>query len=129
VFQNLKISGRQGKEKPRFVIYKIGKDVDTKEDKIVVETVVTEKEIEEKGKSQSSYEFFISHLPRDEPRWAVYDFEFEKEGAGKRNKLVFYHWYAFLYALFSVEICILTVCFGSGLPRVKASLFLNGGFQ
>ena len=46
------------------------------------------------GKTSSSKEYddFVADLPEDQCRWAVYDFEFEKEGAGKRNKIVFVAW-------------------------------------
>ncbi|KAJ6508445.1 actin depolymerizing factor [Mycena sanguinolenta] len=44
-------------------------------------------------KSESpKYDDFIADLPEAECRWAVYDFEFEKEGGGKRSKLVFVAW-------------------------------------
>ncbi|KAJ7818504.1 actin depolymerizing factor [Mycena olivaceomarginata] len=45
-----------------------------------------------KTSQSNNYEEFIADLPEFECRWAVYDFEFEKEGAGKRNKLVFVSW-------------------------------------
>ncbi|KAF9241151.1 putative COF1-cofilin, partial [Melanogaster broomeanus] len=45
----------------------------------------------EKSSSSSNYEEFIADLPENECRWAVYDFEFEKEGA-KRNKICFFSW-------------------------------------
>ncbi|PFH51257.1 hypothetical protein AMATHDRAFT_75099 [Amanita thiersii Skay4041] len=48
--------------------------------------------IVEKTSESIDYEDFVSDLPETECRWAVYDFEFEKEGAGKRNKLVFVSW-------------------------------------
>ncbi|KAK0191243.1 actin depolymerizing factor [Armillaria mellea] len=35
---------------------------------------------------------FVADLPETECRWAIYDFEFEKEGAGKRNKICFFSW-------------------------------------
>lgn len=39
------------------------------------------------------YEEFLKHLPENEPRYAVFDFEFEKEdGSGKRNRIVFINW-------------------------------------
>ncbi|KAI0030350.1 hypothetical protein K488DRAFT_87845 [Vararia minispora EC-137] len=44
-----------------------------------------------KKSDDSSYESFISDLPETECRWAVYDFEFEKDG-GKRNKITFFSW-------------------------------------
>ncbi|KAF8349533.1 hypothetical protein F5887DRAFT_946645 [Amanita rubescens] len=46
----------------------------------------------EKSSSSTDYDEFMSDLPEDQCRWAVYDLEFEKEGAGKRNKLVFVSW-------------------------------------
>jgi len=41
-----------------------------------------------------AHETFVADLPKDECRWAVYDFEFlkEGEGEGKRNKLCFISW-------------------------------------
>jgi cofilin len=45
----------------------------------------------EKVSSSTDYDDFIADLPETECRWAVYDFEFEKEGAG-RNKLTFVSW-------------------------------------
>ncbi|KAF7348368.1 Actin depolymerizing factor [Mycena sanguinolenta] len=51
----------------------------------------TEIVVVKKSESQS-YDDFIADLPETECRWAVYDFEFEKEGGGKRNKLVFVAW-------------------------------------
>ena len=46
----------------------------------------------EKSSSSTDYDEFMLDLPEDQCRWAVYDLEFEKEGAGKRNKLVFISW-------------------------------------
>jgi hypothetical protein len=43
--------------------------------------------------SDETYETFLAELPEQECRWAVYDFAFEKEGAGKRNKICFISWY------------------------------------
>lgn len=45
-----------------------------------------------KSSDSQSYDEFIADLPEEECRWAVYDFEYEKEGAGKRNKICFYMW-------------------------------------
>lgn len=44
----------------------------------------------EKSSETQDYEEFLDHLPEKECRWAVYDFEFEKDG--KRNKLCFISW-------------------------------------
>ncbi|KAF7298852.1 putative actin cross-linking [Mycena indigotica] len=46
----------------------------------------------EKTSASQDYEEFIKDLPETECRWAIYDLEFEKEGGGKRNKIVFYSW-------------------------------------
>ncbi|KAJ7730999.1 actin depolymerizing factor [Mycena maculata] len=51
----------------------------------------TEIVVEKKSDSQN-YEDFLADLPEAHCRWAVYDLEFEKEGAGKRNKLIFFSW-------------------------------------
>ncbi|KAI6043928.1 hypothetical protein EDC04DRAFT_494222 [Pisolithus marmoratus] len=44
-----------------------------------------------KSSASTSYEDFLEDLPEKECRWAVYDFEFEKDGA-KRNKICFISW-------------------------------------
>merc|ERR1719284_914607 len=40
----------------------------------------------------SSYDEFIGALPKDDCRYAVYDFDYELKDGGKRNKLLFYAW-------------------------------------
>lgn len=52
----------------------------------------TNTEIVVKKTSEGTYENFLEDLPEDEPRFAIFDFEFEKEGAGKRNKITFFSW-------------------------------------
>lgn len=71
-FQELKL-----KKKFKYIIYNISKDLT----EIVVEST-----------GDKNYEDFLEDLPADECRWAIYDFEFEKEGAGRRNKLTFLSW-------------------------------------
>ncbi|KAI6148529.1 actin depolymerizing factor [Pisolithus tinctorius] len=44
-----------------------------------------------KTSSDASYDNFLAEFPEKECRWAVYDFEFEKDGA-KRNKICFFSW-------------------------------------
>ncbi|CAO3568625.1 unnamed protein product [Mortierella alpina] len=46
--------------------------------------------IVEKASDNSDYEAFLMDLPKDDCRYAIYDFEYEKEG--KRNKILFYSW-------------------------------------
>jgi len=53
---------------------------------------MNESAVVEKTSDSQSYEDFIGDLPENECRWAIYDFEFEKEGGGKRNKITFYSW-------------------------------------
>ena len=48
--------------------------------------------IVEKSSDSTDYDDFVGDLPESECRYAVYDFEFEKEGAGKRKKIVFVSW-------------------------------------
>jgi len=45
-----------------------------------------------KASDASDFGDFVKDLPRDQCRWAVYDFEFEKDGEGKRSKLCFVSW-------------------------------------
>lgn len=64
--------------KYKYIIFKIN---DTKDQIIIDET-----------STDGDYETFLKALPPYEPRWAVYDFEFEKEEGGKRNKITFIAW-------------------------------------
>ncbi|KAG8898946.1 cofilin [Tulasnella sp. 403] len=69
------------RKKYRSIIYKIN----DKQPEIVVERTMTDAD-------GADYEKFILSLPEDEPRWAVYDFEYSLGDEGKRNKLVFIAW-------------------------------------
>jgi len=72
-YQSLKLG-----KKIKYIIYTLSKD----NTQIVVE----------KQSESTDYDQFLGDLPDTECRWAVYDFEFEKEGAGKRNKITFFSW-------------------------------------
>ncbi|CAO3634484.1 unnamed protein product [Cunninghamella echinulata] len=48
--------------------------------------------VEKATESASDYDEFINQLPADEPRYAVYDFDYEKPGEGQRSKITFYSW-------------------------------------
>lgn len=72
-FQELKLG-----KKTKYIIFAISKDL--------TEIVV------EKKSTSTSYDEFVADLPEAECRWAIYDFEFEKEGAGIRNKICFISW-------------------------------------
>ncbi|KAG0032924.1 hypothetical protein BGZ82_006338, partial [Podila clonocystis] len=70
-FNNLKLKHRY-----KYIIFKVTED--NKE--IVVE----------KTSDDSDYEAFLKDLPKDECRYAIYEFLYEKNG--KRNKILFYSW-------------------------------------
>ncbi|KAG9310989.1 actin depolymerizing factor [Chiua virens] len=70
-FQDLKL-----RKKHKYIIFTLSPDLK----EIVVE----------KTSDGGDYDQFLADLPPKECRWAVYDFEFEKDG--KRNKLLFYSW-------------------------------------
>ncbi|KAJ3513689.1 hypothetical protein NLJ89_g2803 [Agrocybe chaxingu] len=72
-FQDLKL-----KKKFKYIIFNLNKEL--------TEIVV------EKTSDNQSYDDFLSELPETECRWVIYDFEFEKEGGGKRNKIIFLSW-------------------------------------
>ncbi|TIB42517.1 hypothetical protein E3P86_00352 [Wallemia ichthyophaga] len=46
----------------------------------------------EKTSNSDNYDEFLNDLPENEPRWAVYDFQFTKGDEGTRNKILFYAW-------------------------------------
>ncbi|KAL0961008.1 hypothetical protein HGRIS_006001 [Hohenbuehelia grisea] len=71
-FQRLKLG-----KKHKYVVFNLSSD--SKE--IVVEKI----------SETSDYDDFLKDLPETECRWAVYDFEFEKEGS-QRNKICFVSW-------------------------------------
>jgi len=74
-FDELKL----GKGKIKYIIYKLSDDKSTIE-------------VAETGDS-ADYETFISKLPENDCRYAVYDFEYElQSGEGKRSKICFYTW-------------------------------------
>jgi len=62
----------------KYIIYTMSKDF--------TEIIV------DKSSNLASYDDFIADLPETECRWAVYNLEYEKDGAGKRNKICFYSW-------------------------------------
>lgn len=45
----------------------------------------------DKTSADTAYDKFLKDLPEDQCRWAVYDLEFEKDGA-KRSKICFISW-------------------------------------
>jgi cofilin len=53
----------------------------------------------EKWADSGDYNAFISALPKQECRYAVFDFEYEKPGEGQRNKICFFAWLNLLFNL------------------------------
>jgi len=73
IYNDLKLG-----KKYKYIIYNLNKDF--------TEIIV------EKTSASTNYDDFIADLPEQECRWAVYDFDFERQDGGKRNKLVFVAW-------------------------------------
>ncbi|KAL7280111.1 hypothetical protein ACG7TL_006527 [Trametes sanguinea] len=71
-YQELKLG-----KKTKYIIFTLNKDN-------------TEIVVEKKSPLTSTYDDFLADLPEGECRWAVYDFDFEKEDGGKRSKITFY---------------------------------------
>jgi len=51
-----------------------------------------EVEVEKKVPAPATWEQFVADLPRDDCRYAVYDYQFQTETDGDRNKLIFVLW-------------------------------------
>ncbi|KAF0531127.1 actin depolymerizing factor [Gigaspora margarita] len=78
LFQDLKL-----KKRYKYILFKINDSKGSTE--IVVDRAV----------ETATYEEFKTVLAtelEEEPRYAVFDFDYEKPGAGQRNKLVFFSW-------------------------------------
>ncbi|CAO3597387.1 unnamed protein product [Absidia cylindrospora] len=73
LFQELKL-----RKKYKYIVFKLTDDF---------KEIVVEKTAE-----AAEYDEFLGTLPVDEPRYAVYDFDYEKPGEGQRNKITFYSW-------------------------------------
>jgi hypothetical protein len=73
VYQDLKL-----KKKYKYIIYKLAADSSS----IVIE----------KAAETGDYDGFIAALPKDDCRYAIYDFDYEKPGEGQRSKICFYAW-------------------------------------
>lgn len=73
-FNDLKLG-----KKYKFIIFKIN---EAKTDIVVDETSTSE-----------DYDEFLSKLPENDCKYAIYDFEYELgAGEGKRSKIIFYTW-------------------------------------
>ncbi|KAI9018509.1 hypothetical protein CLU79DRAFT_760626 [Phycomyces nitens] len=66
------------RKKYKFIIFKLADD--NKE-------IIVDKKAE-----TGTYEEFLECLPAAEPRYAVYDFDYEKPGEGQRSKITFFSW-------------------------------------
>jgi len=71
----------------KYIIYKLSDDKKT----IVVLTDSAADEAP--AGSEAAYEKFLEHLPENDCRYAVYDFEYQLAGGeGSRSKICFYAW-------------------------------------
>ncbi|KAF8468279.1 hypothetical protein BDZ91DRAFT_656526 [Kalaharituber pfeilii] len=79
---------------PSYEELKLGKKVGPKLIYIIYKLSDDKRNIEvEATSSESDYDSFLSALPENDCRYAVYDFSYELDGGeGKRNKLVFFSW-------------------------------------
>ncbi|CEP12964.1 hypothetical protein [Parasitella parasitica] len=85
-YQELKIG-----QKYKYITFKLSDDL---KEIVVDEAKEVSKDKSEEIAVDDTYNEFLSKLPENMPRFAVYDFDFEKPGEGKRNKITFYSWYA-----------------------------------
>ena len=77
-YQELKLG-----KKTRFLIFSLSKDLS---EVVVVPT--------EGNGASATYEDFLTHLPSDQCRWAIFDYEYKLDDGSRRNKLVFFSWCA-----------------------------------
>jgi cofilin len=73
-FQELKL-----KKKFRYILYKLSEDN---------KTIIIEKQAE----PSTPYDTFLQDLPKDDCRYAIYDFQYELPGEGVRSKICFFAW-------------------------------------
>lgn len=80
-YQELKL-----RKNSKYILFGLNKEL--------TEIIVTQKSPEslKKVSNQEAYEEFLSLFSKESCCWAVFDFEFEKEDGGIRNKLVFFAW-------------------------------------
>jgi len=71
-------------KKIKFIVYKLN----DRQNEIVVER---EDSCEDSSSREDIHEKFITALPEDDCRYAVYDFEYDS-GEGTRNKIFFVYW-------------------------------------
>lgn len=67
----------------RFIVFKI----EEKQKQVIVEKL---------GEPAESYEDFCTHLPADECRYAVYDFEFLTKESVPKSRIFFIAWYCWM---------------------------------
>lgn len=107
-YQNIKLGKKQ-----KYIVFCVN---DSKTE-IIVDKALSGKQIEK-------YNDFVDLLPQKEPRWAVYDFQFEADGGGQRNKLVLIKWYVSLKTVYAysmiMSIKIVFVLSRTGSPMTRA---------
>lgn len=86
----------------RFIVFKI------EEKQIIVEKL---------GEPAESYEDFCTHLPADECRYAVYDFDFLTKESVPKSRIFFIAWYCRLIGFVLSIIKYLYACIACSYPQ------------
>lgn len=72
----------------------------------------------EKSAETATYDDFLECLPENEPRYAVYDFDYEKPGEGQRSKITFYSWYVMIPSIPPLVAVIPSIPYYPSPPRL-----------
>ena len=63
----------------RYIIFKMNDD----------QTTV---QLEREGERDETFDQFVGNMPKDEPRWAIFELHVEKTDGSTANKMVFFHY-------------------------------------
>ncbi|KAK4538173.1 hypothetical protein CDCA_CDCA16G4198 [Cyanidium caldarium] len=87
--QELQTLIRASPRKYRAVVFRVSKDLRT----VIVERTLPSSNITGRSALEDWQEFIAPEcLPRDDCRYAAYDFEFDTAETGKKNKIIFMLW-------------------------------------
>ena len=70
---------------------------------------------------QADYDTFVDTLPPDNPRYGLFDYEFETQDHCHKSKMVFFSWYDGLGNLFTAYVTFI-VCFNKEYNIIKWKL-------
>ncbi|KAJ3317339.1 hypothetical protein HDU76_001223 [Blyttiomyces sp. JEL0837] len=80
LFDDMKI-----RHKYAYIIFKVENDM-------IIPDVFMTTEVSSKLGSEATYEHFVSSMPKDEGRYAIYDFEIDNGVDGMRSVIAFIFW-------------------------------------